>query len=82
MNLADKGLIDEPIEQLRKVIELLPANTVVRNNLAALLLQKGQAEQAIAEYEQVLKIDPADMVAHEGLNKAKEALVAVPGGSQ
>jgi len=77
--LADKGLIDESIEQLHKIIELLPDNTAVRNNLAALLLQKGQIEQAIAEYEQVLKIDPADIIAQEGLNKAKEVLVTVPG---
>jgi tetratricopeptide (TPR) repeat protein len=38
-----------------------------------LLLQKGQTEQAITEYEQVLKIDPNNSDARLGLQNVRDA---------
>ena len=71
MTIAGKGLIDEAVEHIRKVIEFVPQNATAHCRLAEMLLFQGKVEQATAEYEQVLKIDPADEDAKAGLEKIK-----------
>jgi protein O-mannosyl-transferase len=69
--LADKGLVDEAIANLRKVVGLASADTIARCELATLLLQKGKVKEAAAEYEEALKIDPANKDALAGLQRAR-----------
>jgi Flp pilus assembly protein TadD len=71
MALSGKGLFDEAVEYLHKVVELAPQDTTTHCQLAEMLLLHGRIEQATTEYEQVLKIDPANENARAGLEKIK-----------
>ncbi|GBC98944.1 hypothetical protein HRbin17_01463 [bacterium HR17] len=52
------GRFDESVEELRKAVELAPANISYRLHLAKTLTMLGMYEEAKAEFEKVLEIDP------------------------
>jgi tetratricopeptide (TPR) repeat protein len=54
------GRFDESVEELRKAVELAPQNVTYRLNLAKTLTMLGMYEEAKAEFEKVLEIDPAN----------------------
>lgn len=49
---------DQAIDLLNQVIVIEPANAMVRHNLGVLLHQKGQTDEAIASFEEALKLQP------------------------
>jgi Flp pilus assembly protein TadD len=61
------------IAEFKEVVELMPDDPVVRFGLAGAYLDAGQAESAILEYEETirLKLDYS-AAAHRGLGRALE----------
>lgn len=59
-----RGEWPEAAAQLRKAIELAPANVVLRMNLAQTLIRMGEARAALAELDKALGVDPALPPAH------------------
>ncbi|MEN8182168.1 MAG: sulfatase-like hydrolase/transferase [Myxococcota bacterium] len=58
---------------LRAGIELAPVHMAAHSRLAQLLLASERADEARAVYEGMLRIDPAQRVAHTGLGALAEA---------
>ena len=54
MTLAQCGRIDEAIAELREAIKLKPDYAEAHHNLGVVLAGRGQADEAIAQYEQAL----------------------------
>lgn len=57
-NYARQKNWDKAIESYRKVIAAQPGNAMAYNNLGYVLAARGLYEEAIAQYEQALKIKP------------------------
>lgn len=49
---------DAAIEQYQAAVNVNPRYAEARNNLAALLVEKGEFEEAIAQYEEALRVQP------------------------
>jgi tetratricopeptide (TPR) repeat protein len=72
-----RGRYDEALEHLRAAADKYPRDRVVRNQIGRVLFLKRQYQDAIAELQKVLEIDPEDLQAHynlmlcfQGLGKA------------
>ena len=65
--MADRDRIAE----FKEVAEL-PDDPVVRFGLAGTYLEAGQAESAILEYEETIRLTPDYSAAHRGLGRALE----------
>ena len=65
--LADKGHVDEAIEQYRLAAVLDPRDTIALNGLGNLLAQKGDIDGAIAQFQEALRRRPSDSSAHNNL---------------
>jgi tetratricopeptide (TPR) repeat protein len=61
---------DQAIDLLRQVISLEPENAMVRHNLGVLLHDKGLADEAIASFEDALRIQPEYQNAQLALRQA------------
>lgn len=51
---------------------MMPDDPVVRFGLAAAYLEAGQAENAVREYEETIRLKPDYSAAHRGLGRALE----------
>lgn len=61
------GDFSSGIADVRRALALQPANAMFRNNLANLLFEFGQAEEAEALYRQILLLDPLQQFAWKNL---------------
>jgi tetratricopeptide (TPR) repeat protein len=67
MAIKSKGLYDEALEHLRVAASQYPRDRVVINQLGRILFLKRQYNEAIVEFQKVLKVDPEDLQAHYNL---------------
>lgn len=58
IELADRGWLDEAINEFKKAIELDPGSAHAHDNLATVLAEKGELSDALDEYMAALKADP------------------------
>ncbi|MBI3952144.1 MAG: tetratricopeptide repeat protein [Acidobacteria bacterium] len=65
--LKTLGRYDEALEHLRIVAAQYPRDRVVVNQIGRILFLKRQYNEAVAEFQKVLKIDPEDLQAHYNL---------------
>src|SRR6185369_13199963 len=65
--LKSLGRYDEALEHLRTAAAQYPRDRVVVNQIGRILFFKRQYNDAIAEFDRVLKIDPEDLQAHYNL---------------
>lgn len=70
VDLQQRGLFDNAIEEYEKALKLEPENIDVQVNLAAACLQKGVAERAVKILHAVLVRDPENSPALYNLGKA------------
>jgi tetratricopeptide (TPR) repeat protein len=61
---------DQAIDLLNQVVVLEPGNAMVRHNLGVLLYGKGMADEAIASFEEALKLQPDYQHAQLALRQA------------
>jgi TolB-like protein/DNA-binding winged helix-turn-helix (wHTH) protein/Tfp pilus assembly protein PilF len=89
----ERGDIAGAIDSLRRAVEREPVSTLYRNNLAVLLLAEGQLDQALAEFQWVMELNPdgqpgADtdivriLVLQRRYAEAKAALADLPEGKR
>jgi Flp pilus assembly protein TadD len=64
------GMFSDNETLWRTTIALNPTAWMAHNNLGGLLLQKGQVDQAIAQYQQAVALKPNDAEAQYNLGKA------------
>jgi tetratricopeptide (TPR) repeat protein len=67
MALKSLGRYDEALGHLRIAADQYPRDRVVVNQIGRILFLKRQYNEAIAEFQRVLKIDPEDLQAHYNL---------------
>jgi len=65
--IKSMGRYDEALEHLRIAAAQYPRDRVVVNQLGRILFLKRQYNEAIAEFQNALKIDPEDLQAHYNL---------------
>lgn len=65
--LKAEGQYDQALEYLRRVAKAYPRDRVVRNEIGRILFLQRRYREAIAELQEVLKIDPEDLQAHYNL---------------
>jgi len=65
--LYNLGRYDEAEVAYRRVLELYPADTDMRCGLAWCLLKQDRPRDALGQFEAVLRVDPADASALQGL---------------
>jgi tetratricopeptide (TPR) repeat protein len=74
LSLKARGRYDEALEHLRTAVEQYPRDKVVRNQIGRLLFLKRRFQEAVAEFEQSLRVDPEDVTAHYNLMLCYRAL--------
>jgi len=74
LTLKARGGYDEALEHLRAAASQYPRDKVVRNQIGRLLFLKRQHREAIAEFEESLRVDPEDVTAHYNLMLCYRAL--------
>ncbi|MEL7304212.1 MAG: tetratricopeptide repeat protein [Myxococcota bacterium] len=67
IELADRGWLDEAVNEFRKAIELDPESAHAHDNLATVLAEKGQLDDALFEYVAALRADPESPTAYHYL---------------
>ena len=67
MAIRSFGRYDEALDHLRTAAAQYPRDRVVVNQIGRILFLKRQYNDAIAEFDRVLKIDPEDLQAHYNL---------------
>jgi Flp pilus assembly protein TadD len=60
------------IAEFKEVVEMMPEDPVVRFGLAAAYLDADQAEAAVAEHTEAIRLKPDYSAAHRGLGRALE----------
>jgi len=68
----DSSLFEESLVDLNKVIELNPKDVRFLNNRGLLLCDLKKFDQAIVDYENVIKFDPNNNIALIAINEIKE----------
>jgi Flp pilus assembly protein TadD len=74
LSLKSRGRYDEALDHLRQAAARFPRDKVVRNQIGRILFLKRQHREAIAEFEQTLRVDPEDLTAHYNLMLCYRAL--------
>ena len=72
--LKSQGQYDQAREHLQKAASLYPRDRVVRNQLGRVLFLERKYPQAVAEFLQVLDVDPEDLQAHYNLMLAYQGM--------
>lgn len=70
----DQTFFDKAIEVLKKLLTITETNSQARNNLAVALIMCGRSEEAIAELEKTLELDPDFLPAAGWLIKEKNRI--------
>ena len=65
--LAERGALDEGIQEFRRAVEVDPAFVEAYTNLGNFLAQRGSRDEAIAHLRRALQIDPTFANAHNTL---------------
>jgi tetratricopeptide (TPR) repeat protein len=65
--LAERGALDEGIQEFRRAVEIDPAFVEAYTNLGNFLAQRGSRDEAIAHLRRALQIDPTFANAHNTL---------------
>jgi len=80
--LAQRGRLDEAVDQYREALRVKPDYELAHRNLADALLRKGRTDEAIAHYIEALRINPNMAAAHfklgnllVGRGRLEEAIV-------
>jgi tetratricopeptide (TPR) repeat protein len=75
--LAKAGRVDDAVDNLRRVLADYPEDAVAKRHLAdaltlrgRLLLRDGKRDDAVAQFEEALKLDPANEEAHKNREQA------------
>ena len=63
---------------MRHVLQLTPQHTAAMNDLAVLLMARGQQDEARKLLERMLQINPQDQIARASLEKLKQGAAAPP----
>lgn len=64
--------MSEKIAQFKEVVALFPDDPVVRFGLANAYLEAGDAEEAVREFGETLRLKPDYTAAHRGFGRALE----------
>jgi tetratricopeptide (TPR) repeat protein len=72
--LKARGHYDEALDHLRSAAARFPRDKVVRAQIGRLLFLKRRMPEAIAEFEQALRVDPEDLTSHYNLMLCYRAL--------
>jgi tetratricopeptide (TPR) repeat protein len=68
--LANRGRLDEAIDQFQKALNIAPAYPEIETNLIIALTKKGRTDEAIAHLQTYLDQHPNDAQAHYNLGNA------------
>ena len=68
--LANRGRLDEAIDQFQKALNIAPGYPEIESNLILALMKKGRTDEAIPHLEALLKEDPNNAQAHYNLGNA------------
>lgn len=71
---AMAGRFAEAESLLREAVQAMPRSVEARGNLGNVLLMQERVAEAVREYEEVLRLDPANRNARENLQLAREFL--------
>ena len=72
--LKARGRYDDALGHLRAAAARFPRDRVVRNQIGRILFLQRRHEEAIAEFESALRVDPEDLTAHYNLMLCYRAL--------
>jgi tetratricopeptide (TPR) repeat protein len=72
--LHQSGQLDLAEAQYKKLLNLLPSNTVLLTNLGTIALQRGHLEDAVRVLRRALQINPNQVTAHYNCGKALHEL--------
>lgn len=67
IELADRGWLDEAINEFQKAIELDPLSAHAHDNLGTVLAEKGRLFDALLEYLEAVRVDPESPSGHHYL---------------
>jgi tetratricopeptide (TPR) repeat protein len=68
--LANRGRLDEAIDQFQKALNIAPGYPEIETNLILALTKKGRTDEAITHLQAVLKQNPNDAQTHYSLGNA------------
>jgi protein O-mannosyl-transferase len=68
--LANRGRLDEAIDQFQKALNIAPGYPELETNLILALTKKGRTDEAISHLQTLLKEDPNNAQAHYNLGNA------------
>jgi len=68
--LANRGRLDEAIDQFEKALNIVPGFPEIETNLIIALIKKGRTDEAIPHLRALLKQTPNDAQAHYNLGNA------------
>ena len=68
--LANRGRLDEAIDQFQKALNIAPGYPELETNLILALIKKGRTDEAIPHLQTLLKEHPNDAQAHYNLGNA------------
>jgi tetratricopeptide (TPR) repeat protein len=68
--LANRGRLDEAIDQFQKALNIAPGYPELETNLILALMKKGRTDEAIPHLQTLLKEHPNDAQAHYNLGNA------------
>jgi tetratricopeptide (TPR) repeat protein len=72
--LKARGRYDDALVHLRAAASRFPRDRVVRNQIGRILFLQRRHQEAIAEFEKTLRVDPEDLTAHYNLMLVYRAL--------
>ena len=68
--LANRGRLDEAIDQFQRAVDIAPGYPEIETNLILALIKKGRTDEAITHSQVLLKGYPNDAQAHHNLGNA------------